>query len=324
VVFVGETHDLYGHHLAQLQVIKALHQKHPDLAIGMEMFQQPFQQYLDAYIDGRIDEAEMLRKTEWFDRWRYDFRHYKPILDYAKRHKIPVIALNIPFELKDRVSQVGLKGLTAEERARIPADMDDSDMEYRERLRTVFHRHAGGGTRNGFERFVQVQLLWDESMAERAARYLQEHPERRLVVLAGGGHLMYGSGIPNRVKRRVDVETAIILPGDKQPVRPGMADFLIYPPEVSLPKAGLMGVYLDEAEQGVLISAVAEESAAGAAGIRKGDVITRVNGAAVKTSGDVKALLLGKKPGDSVTVSIFRDRLLFEDQHLEFTFRLGG
>ena len=42
-------------------------------------------------------------------------------------------------------------------------------------------------------------------MAERAARYLQEHPEKTLVVLAGGGHLEYGQGIPKRLLRRVPV-----------------------------------------------------------------------------------------------------------------------
>jgi len=39
-------------------------------------------------------------------------------------------------------------------------------------------------------------------MAERAADYLQRNPKRRMVVLAGSGHLMYGQGIPKRLLRR--------------------------------------------------------------------------------------------------------------------------
>ena len=43
VVFVGEIHDRYDHHLNQLEIIKRLHELDPNLAIGVEYFQQPFQ-----------------------------------------------------------------------------------------------------------------------------------------------------------------------------------------------------------------------------------------------------------------------------------------
>ena len=61
----------------------------------MEMFQQPFQRYLDEYVAGSIDEQTMLRATEYYRRWRMDFRHYAPILRYAREHGLPVIALNV-------------------------------------------------------------------------------------------------------------------------------------------------------------------------------------------------------------------------------------
>ena len=53
VVFVGETHYRYDHHLKQLEIIRRLHQMDPNLAIGVEYFQQPFQPQLDDYITGR-------------------------------------------------------------------------------------------------------------------------------------------------------------------------------------------------------------------------------------------------------------------------------
>ena len=54
VVFVGETHNRFDHHLNQLEIIRRLHQFHPDLVIGMEYFQHPFQIYLDQYIAGSL------------------------------------------------------------------------------------------------------------------------------------------------------------------------------------------------------------------------------------------------------------------------------
>ena len=64
VVFIGEAHDRYDHHLNQLAIIRRLHARHPDLAIGMEFFQQPFQQALDDYIAGELDER-VSSSTSW-------------------------------------------------------------------------------------------------------------------------------------------------------------------------------------------------------------------------------------------------------------------
>ena len=58
-IFIGEIHDRLEHHQNQLRVIKSLYAQNPDLAIGVEYFQQPFQSYLNDYIAGRIDEQQM-------------------------------------------------------------------------------------------------------------------------------------------------------------------------------------------------------------------------------------------------------------------------
>ncbi len=323
LVFVGETHDNYAHHLGQLDIIKGLHRAYPDLAIGMEMFQKPFQAHLDSFIAGDISEQQFLRSSEWFDRWSFDYRLYRPILDYAREHKIPVVALNASKELKNRVSKVGMAGLNEQERAQVPAEVDRSDEEYIARLRKIFHQHPGSGKRD-FERFLDVQLLWDESMAERAAAYLKDNPAKKLVVLAGTGHLMYGSGIPQRVTRRMDVETAIVLPADNLKIKPGIADFLIFPETATLPKPGLMGVFLGVADEGVLVAGIVPDSAAAKAGLKKGDVIQQLNGSAVKRPSDIKIELFEKKPGENIQLTVLRKRLLLNDQELDFAFDLGG
>jgi len=322
VVFIGETHDNYAHHLSQLEIIKGLHQAYPDLAIGMEMFQKPFQSHLDSFIAGDISEQQFLRNSEWFDRWSFDYRLYRPILDYAREHNIPVIALNVSKELKNRVSEVGIAGLNEQERAQVPANVDRSDEEYTERLRKIFHHHPGSN-KNNFERFLDVQLLWDESMAERAADYLKEYPSKKLVVLAGCGHLMYGSGIPQRVSRRIDVETAIVLPADNLKLKPGIADFLFFPETATLPNPGLMGVLLELADEGVLIAGMVPDSAAAKAGLKKGDVIQQLNGRAIKRPSDIKIELFEKKPGENIRLTVLRKRFFLNDQELDFTFDLG-
>ena len=323
VVFVGETHDNFGHHLNQLEVIRQLHRRNPDIAIGMEFFQQLFQPALYDYIGGRSSEREMLLRTEWYQRWRYDYRLYRPIMEYARRHGIPVVALNVARELTDRVSEVGFDGLNDEERARIPQQIDTSDTGYRERIRSVYqsHPHSPGSS---FERFLEVQLTWDEGMADRVAHYLQRHADRNMVVLAGSGHLMYGSGIPDRVQRRVPVASHVLLPADNIPLNPDIADFLVYPERVELPQAGMMGVMLDKGDKGVLISGVVPESAADQAGIEKGDLILRLNGDAVGNVADVKIGMLDKSPGDKVELQLLRKKVVWGERTLQLELELGG
>ena len=228
VVFIGEQHTRYDHHLTQLEIIRRLHALHPQLAIGMEMFQQPFQRYLDEYVTGNIDEFSMLRSTEYYRRWRMDFRHYAPILRYAREHGLPVIALNVPGELSHKVAHVGLDGLSDAERRQLPADIAPADAAYRKRIKAVFDYHPKEEGHD-FEQFLEAQLLWDEGMAERAAAFLDIHPEHQLVVLAGNQHLAWSGTIPQRVQRRAQVTTAVILNSWSGQVVPGLADFLLLP-----------------------------------------------------------------------------------------------
>jgi len=321
VIYVGEAHTTYGHHLSQLEVIRRLHEIDPNIAIGLEFFQQPFQQYLDDYIAGALDEKEMLRKTEYYIRWAYDYRHYKPILDYAKEHAIPLIALNIPKEITRKVGAEGMAALTDEEKSKIPDDIDESNSLYKKRIKDIFYQHPHGEGRS-YERFMEVQLLWDEGMAERAAEYLKENPEKRLVVLAGIGHLADGTGIPQRVNRRIPVESSIVLPADSVEVRPGVGDFLLYPEDAKLPPKGRMGIILADDKKSV-VSGVLPGSAAKKAGMEKGDVILSLNGVSTEMLTDLRVFLVDKKPGDQLDIVVRRKRFFFGETEIQLKMELA-
>ncbi|MCP3669297.1 MAG: PDZ domain-containing protein [Gammaproteobacteria bacterium] len=323
VIYVGETHDDYADHLTQLEIVQRLHAINPDIAIGMEQFQQPFQGVVDRYIKGDLDEKGLIRETEWMERWRFDYRLYRPILTFARKHRIPVVALNLSKEIVGKVSESGFDGLSEEDRAKIPAEIDYSDQAYHERLKGIYEKHAHND-KKGFERFQQVQLLWDEGMAERAAEYLKSYPKRQLVVLAGSGHLMYGAGIPQRVSRRVPGERAIILPaGDFKPT-PKVGDFLVHDGGETLPAPGLMGIYLGQTKDGVKVDSLVPEGAAKKAGVEKGDMIRSINGSMIKSVTDLKLMLLDASPGDEVRLVLFRKKLLLKDKELELVFPLGN
>ena len=299
VLLVGETHTRWDHHLAQLEILKLLYQKSPKLAIGVEWFQQPFQKHLDAYVAGELSEQEMLHLSGYFERWRYDYRLYRPILQYAREYKIPIIALNASQELSHALSKSGFDDLAAELKDQLPESYDWSDKEYEKRLRSVFDEHPDYP--GEFEDFLRGQLTWDESMAERAAQYLDKNPESRLLILAGSGHIMYGSGIPNRIKRRIDVEqVSILLSEDLLPVSENIADFLVLSEEQSLEPAGFIGALLETEGKLLVIKGFSDNSAAKDAGLVEGAVIIGVGNEPVESFADFKLLIMDKKPGDSV------------------------
>lgn len=330
VVYVGEVHTAYADHLVQLAVLRRLHQRDPDLAIGVEWFQQPYQEHLDAYIRGEISEGEMLARTEYFSRWSFDYRLYRPILRFARDHGIPVVALNAPAELTRAVGELGRAAVPEELRPLLPLSYGPAGAEYEARLRRVFDSHPERAGEGGFERFVEVQLTWDESMAERVADYLANHPVRRMVVFAGRGHIGHGSGIPSRVARRNGIEGRIVLVAHGDGEDREAADFLVLASTRELPEAGLMGVILDtDDEEGVRVKALSPAGAAEEAGVEKDDILVAIDGRPVQHYADVKLALLDKAPGERIRLSLRRPGILSDhEETLEIELRgrsaLGG
>ena len=323
VVFIGESHDRYEDHLNQLGVIRGLHAGGRDLAIGMEFFQQPFQPVLDAFIAGEIGEAELLRRTEYFERWRFDYRLYRPILRFAREHGIPLLALNVPKEITDKVGDGGIESLSDAQKAQIPADIDRDDAAYRSRVEAVFAMHPKDEDAD-FEHFLDVQLLWDEGMAARAAEYLRGEPGKTLVVLAGTGHVEYGHGIPQRLARRIDVPAATVVSGSMRPFDPALADFILYPQRVELPASGLLGVMLDTESEGdgLGVQGFSDDSGAKAAGMEEGDRIVSVGDDPVDSYADIRIALMDSRPGETLPVAVLRNRLIGGAERLTFDVQL--
>lgn len=323
VVFVSETHTRYDHHLNQLAVVKRMHAQHQTLAIGLEFIQQPFQPVLNDYVAGNIDEAEMLRQSGYFEHWRYDFRLYRPLFQFAREQKIPLIALNASHELVGMVSDKGRAQVPEEMQDQLPADIGPAGDAYLKRLREIFDQHPGSDERD-FERFVEVQLLWDESMAERAARWFAENPHGRMVILAGTGHIAYGDGIPQRLQRRHALTSASIINLDSSDaIDPAMGDFIVLSPEQSLPPSGQLGVILDSSVSPPSIIGFAENSAAKQAGLHEDDRIVRIDGHSIESFTDIRLALLDRTAGENVEVEITRSGFFSGTHNQTFQFKLN-
>jgi len=305
VVYVGETHDRYDHHLNQLAIIRGLRERGVDLAVGMEFFQEPFQQFLDAYVAGDIEEKELLKKTEYYDRWRFDFRYYREILTFARQNAIPLIALNVPSESVDLVSDYGMDGLSDDERERISTDATPPSAAYEARLRPAFEMH-GELDGDDFRRFVDVQLLWDEHMARVAGDYLTANPGKTMVILAGSGHVAYQDAIPGRLARLAPGDHAVVVTGPSSRYPGGAVDAWLAERDISLEPSGRFGMLLASDDGGVTIRAVHPGSPAAETGLRSGDRLLNIAGESIRGMDDVRLALLDRMPGDEVWVEIER------------------
>ena len=316
VVYVGETHTSRPDHLLQRMLIEALHSRDQRLAIGMEMFPRSSQPALDRFIeDPNFSEAEFLRESRYWEVWRYDYRLFRPIFAYARKHKIPVIGLNIDRDITNSVFKSGgLDELTEEQKAQLPAQMQLDLEGYGERLKSTYQMHGqdhGGGSLAGF---IQAQALWDETMAESIVSYLEEHPDDRMVVLAGNQHTRKDSGIPPRVTARIDVTQASVQ--NLATTRASAAelakttDYVFLLESYEFAPQGKIGVVLleKEIEDGTKMEIVEvnPQSNAGAAGIKKDDILIFIDELAIHTMDDVRLALLDKAVGETVRISVLR------------------
>lgn len=307
IIYIGEVHDKFEHHRAQYEVLRELYEKNRNIVIGMEMFQKQFQKPLDDYISGAIEEREFLKKSQYFKRWGFDYTLYREILLFAREYKIPVAALNIRNEIVSKVFKEGLSSLTADERKEIPPDMDISDMAYKSRLKELFEGHRNSESRN-FDFFYEAQVLWDESMAHNLAAFMRENAGSQAVVIAGMGHLAFGSGIPKRAKRLNGEDYLVIL--NDADVENGISDFMLFAQPIAAPVTPKLMVSLKEEDGRVKVQDFQPNSVSEKAGLKRDDVILALDDTKVEGIDDVKIFLLYKKKGDTATVRIRRERFL--------------
>lgn len=210
VVFVGEVHSESSHHAKQLQIIEALNRAGfplmglSPMAVGLEMFRADSQKNIDKWLSGQMDDEAFIKV--YYDNWQIEWPQYRDIFLYAKQNKIPLIGLNIPWSIIRQVVKGGVKSLKPEERAGLEnVSCNDADARYRRLIKDAMGEHGKPGEKSGrkdyvFDNFCEAQMVWDISMARRIAGYLKEHPDKNMVVLAGGAH-SWRRGIPKQLSR---------------------------------------------------------------------------------------------------------------------------
>ncbi len=186
VVVFGEEHDDLAGHQAQLALLVGLFRQAPTgVTLSMEMFETNAQQALDEYLAGLIPERDFLRDA---NPWSTYAEHYRPLVEFAKQHRVPVVAANAPARYVSMVNRRGrasLDSLSAVAKAWLPPlPYDTLGGRYREK----FYALMGGTDNHMSPNLYHAQNLWDATMASRIAMALQGPEGRKVLHLCGRFH----------------------------------------------------------------------------------------------------------------------------------------
>lgn len=229
VVFVGETHDDPVAHVLELKLLEAAHVHHGEarpVALSMEMFSRDVQYIVDEYLDSLITEHHFLTSVHPWSNYETD---YRPLVEYARAHGLPVVAANAPRRYVNRVSRLGpgsLEALSARAKETLPPlPYPEPTPAYQARWNRMMiqsmgmHGRAGDdavpdadtvAARSGhgahpaahveISNMLYAQALWDASMAHALAEFLQAHPEALILHTVGSFHVEGGTGAPEALQ----------------------------------------------------------------------------------------------------------------------------
>ena len=108
VVFVGEQHDDPNTHRLELAVVEGLTRRGVPVVVAIEMFERDVQSQVEGYAAGRSTEEQFLKDSRPWPRYATD---YRPLIEFAKTHHLPVVASNVPRRIASDVSKNGMPAI---------------------------------------------------------------------------------------------------------------------------------------------------------------------------------------------------------------------
>ena len=208
VIYIGETHNNNADHVYQLEVLKGLKTRGNEVTVGWEMFDRTQQGWLDAWNAHHLSTDTLLSKTDFQRHWGTYSVLYEKILRWSQGEGVASLALNAPDGLSHKLAQG--QPLAPEERALLPTGFQPLPGGYEH-----FAAQMGASPHEGanLENFYKAQVLWDETMASRIVEHLAAHPDGKLVVLLGRGHVEGGFGVPAYVSQKTEAAQLVVYPG---------------------------------------------------------------------------------------------------------------
>lgn len=254
VVLMGEEHDDRMAHRLQAELLLraftrygsgggALPDGHPEiptdredsrpLVLSLEMFERDVQGVVDEYLRGIITEEHFRSSARPWDHYEAD---YRPLVEFARAHGLPVVAANAPRRYVNLVSREGRAAL----RRLSPDALETlSPLPYPEPSEAyVAEWEALMGNMDAHRMppsVMDAQALWDATMAYWISQALEEWPDALILHMAGSFHVQNRTGVPEALARyepRARILIVVAQPADDvdafdAEAHAGLGDFVI-------------------------------------------------------------------------------------------------
>jgi len=205
VVFIGEYHGNHGSHWLQAQLQAALYQQRPQQMVSMEQFSRDQQPVLNQYLKGKQGEVSLLKQAGIWPNYKAS---YRPVVEFAKQHQLPVIAANAPAGVVRCIGRQGegyLKKLSKQQRQQLAKQPFNNDAAYQQAFQKIMHQPSGkqGSSSARLSNSYLAQLSRDNTMAESIAQAMKTAPDAQLIHLNGAFHSDQGLGTVALLKQRL-------------------------------------------------------------------------------------------------------------------------
>ena len=177
------------------------------------MFERDVQYVLDEYLAGFITENHLIASGR---AWKNYASDYRPLIEFAKEKKMPVVAANAPRRYVNRVSRLGVAALAEIEpeggRFLPPMPYTEASADYAAKFNRFMQgasvgtppsqQPAGSQTQanpHGGAHLLEAQTLRDASMAYSIADYLKRQRGALVVQVNGTFHSEERLGVPEQL-----------------------------------------------------------------------------------------------------------------------------
>ncbi len=213
VVVIGEYHGHQGSHLLQSRLQAQLYRQQPDQVLTMEQFDADRQPVLNRYLKGEIGEMELVEDA---DAWPNYQHAYRPLVEFARQRKLPVIAANAPASIVRCVGRQGpgyLDAMADEQKRYIPEAPLASNEAYREKFFDTMGGRHGSADNKRMQNTYYAQLLRDNTMATRVLGARERYPGHQVIHLTGTFHSEERLGtVASLLQRQPGLSVAVISP----------------------------------------------------------------------------------------------------------------
>lgn len=198
VIIFGEEHGSRMSHNAELSLLKGLANRDPKIVLALEMFERDVQGILNDYLKGKLSEKTFMRKSRTWPNYKKD---YRPLIEFAKKKRIPVVAANIPRRAAAAVSMANKisPDVVGEDQIYLPKTIHLKSKTYYRRFVSSMEVMPHFTPMKGMnvDGLYKAQVLKDAVMASSLDPFL----DRRILFCCGHFHSDYRLGIPYQLEK---------------------------------------------------------------------------------------------------------------------------